>query len=1166
MRLNKIKLAGFKSFVDPTSIILPSNLVGVVGPNGCGKSNTIDAVRWVMGESSARHLRGESMDDVIFSGSRARQPVGQASVELVFDNTDGSVGGEYASYAEISVRRRVTRDGQSNYFLNGSRCRRRDITDIFLGTGLGPRSYAIIEQGMISRLIEAKPEEMRVYIEEAAGISRYKGRRRETENRICHTRDNLDRLNDLREEVEKQIGHLKRQARTAERFKTLKAQERQLKAEHLVLRKRELKAALESKEKRLQERETELEKCIAEQRAAESAIEKLRAQHVEANDQFNSVQGDYYKLGADVSRTEQTIQHNRETRQRQQGELNDLEKGWVEVNQHITQDQKKIRELTEAIIGDTPDYERLLGEQKDAAAVLAKAEQAMSDWQSHWDDYNRRHAEPMQVAQVERSRIEQFDHHMQQLKKRGEQKKQALQTMGDGNLGNQIETSIREEADARGAETQCKTQLMQQIDAVARTRQLLDERQRSLTQLREGFHTEQGRLASLEALQKAAMGEHDGDVGRWLSENGLDAKARLATQITVESGWEVAAETVLDAYLDGVCVDHMPDSLDTLSQGRLTFLTANPSSSATVEGGRYLRERLQSGHPLPSIVDGVRTANTYAEALAMRERLGAGESIITADGIWLGSNWMRVNRSHSQESSVLARGQDIKTLRQSLHTQSAKIDALVDKSERLKAELHAAEQQREATQAALSTAHRKVVETQSMLSGLRLRQDQNEQNRRRAHEEIVEIDRQFEQYQQQVKASTERRSRALEQIDQLTKEGAALNASRVGLRQQLDSARGQAQQSSTQGQEIAVRVESMRSACDAAKQNLVRMESQLGSLRQRRDSLTQAVAESEAPIKREQENLEALLASRITVEHALGEARKRVETIESSLRQQEQNRVRGEQAATKVRSALEQERLASQEERVRIKTLDEQITESGFTFERLAAQVPERANARQWADNVEAMQTRINRLGPINLAAIDEHADQEQRKAYLDKQFEDITEALTTLEAAIEKIDRETRARFKETFEKVNVKLQSYFPRLFGGGHANLAMTGNDLLSTGVSVLARPPGKRVSNIHLLSGGEKALTAVALVFAFFELNPAPFCMLDEVDAPLDDANVGRYCELVRRMSERVQFIFITHNKVTMELSDHLMGVTMHEPGVSRLVSVDIAEAAQMVETG
>ncbi|MEM7206829.1 MAG: chromosome segregation protein SMC [Pseudomonadota bacterium] len=1164
MRLNKIKLAGFKSFVDPTSIVLPSNLVGVVGPNGCGKSNTIDAVRWVMGESSAKHLRGDSMDDVIFSGSRARQPVGQASVELIFDNSDGAVGGEYASYAEISVKRQVTRDGQSNYYLNGSRCRRRDITDIFLGTGLGPRSYAIIEQGMISRLIEAKPEELRVYIEEAAGISKYKDRRRETENRIRHTRDNLDRLNDLREEVEKQISHLKRQARTAERFKTLKAQERQLKAELLALRKRELASALELKEKRLQERETELEKCVADQRAAESAIEKLREKHVEANDQFNSVQGDYYKLGADVSRAEQTIQHNRDTRQRQQSELNDLEHSWAEINQHISQDQEKIRELTEAISGDTPDYERLIGEQKDAAAVLAKAEQAMSDWQSQWDDYNRRNAEPLQSAQIERSRIEQFDQHMQQVKKRNEAKKLALQTMGDGDLGTQIEALIREEADAQGAEAQCKTQLAQQADSVAKTRQKLDETQQSLTQLREGFHTEQGRLASLEALQQAAMGEQDGDASRWLSDHGLDGNARLATQITVEPGWELAAETVLDGYLEGVCVDNMPDSLDALNEGRLTLLSANESSNQAAGGNDWLRGRLKSSHPLPSIVDGVRVTSSYTDALAMRAQLGAGESIVTADGVWVGPNWIRVNRGHSQESSVLAREQEIKKLRESLQAQTSQIEELDKKSQALKGDLHASEQQRDVAQGALSAAHRKVVETQSRLSGLRVRQEQNEQNRNRTHEEIVELDRQFEEYQNQARESTERRSRALELVDQLAKEGDALTASRSSLREQLDVARGQSQQSNTQGQEIAVRVESMRSACEAAKQNLARMESQLGALKQRRDSLTQAMAESEAPIKREQENLESLLANRITVERSLGEARKQVETIESSLREQEQNRVRGEQAATKVRSILEQERLASQEERVRIKTLEEQIAESGFAFDQLMAEMPEQANAQLWAENVEAMEARINRLGPINLAAIDEHAEQEQRKAYLDKQFEDVTEALTTLEAAIEKIDRETRARFKETFEKVNVKLQSYFPRLFGGGHANLIMTGNDLLSTGVSVLARPPGKRVSNIHLLSGGEKALTAVALVFAFFELNPAPFCMLDEVDAPLDDANVGRYCELVREMSERVQFIFITHNKVTMELSDHLMGVTMHEPGVSRLVSVDIAEAAQMVE--
>ena len=1162
MRLSKIKLAGFKSFVDPTTIPLPSNLVGVVGPNGCGKSNTIDAVRWVMGESSAKHLRGDSMEDVIFSGSSARKPVGQASVELIFDNSDGSVGGEYAGYAEISVKRQVSREGQSSYYLNGSRCRRRDITDIFLGTGLGPRSYAIIEQGMISRLIEAKPEEMRIFIEEAAGISKYKDRRRETENRIRHTRDNLDRLNDLREEVEKQIGHLKRQARTAERFKELKSEERQVKAELLALRCAEHSKSLEAKEQRLQEKQTELEKCIADQRAAEAAIEQHRDAHVEANDQFNSVQGSYYKLGADISRSEQSIQHNKETLQRQQFELKQLEQTWNEAKQLIAQDKQKIQQLTESIEDDTPQYERLLGEQKDSAEILATAEQAMATWQNDWDSYNKRNAEPLQIAQVERSRSEQIERQMQQLQQRTEKQQHSLENLGGGDLGEKIEELIHLEASAVGEEEKAKSTLDGDINAVTVARDQLTESQRALDTARAEAQTARGRLASLEALQQAAMGEHDGQASRWLSERGLDDKQRLAQQLSVENGWELAVETVLEGHLEAVCVDALPDNFDDFGEGQLAFYDS--AASPAISTHQPLAEKVNASIALPGMLLSVRAADNYTEALAMRPGLAAGESVVTRDGIWLGQNWLRINRKQGEDSSILAREQEIKALRESLEKTQQHITELESGSEQNTEKLRSAEQRRHSTQEAVNKAHRAVVEAQSQLNALRVRQEQIQQNQARLHQELNDLEQQKSQHANELESSNERRARALEQVDVLAAEGESLKQMRETLRSQLDTARQQSRQHNEQGQQIAIRVESMRTARQATEQNLSRVESQLDDLQSRRESLLEAHQGGEAPIKAMEAELEALLAERLSVEKSLAEARKSVEEIESALRKEEQNRVRAEQAAQKVRELLESERLASQEVRVRIKTLEEQLAETGFKRAELLENLDEQASVSVWQDKAETLDNRIQRLGPINLAAIDEHAEQETRKEYLDKQFADVTQALETLEAAIEKIDRETRARFKETFEKVNSKFQGYFPRLFGGGHANLTMTGNDLLSTGVSVLARPPGKRVSNIHLLSGGEKALTAVALVFAFFELNPAPFCMLDEVDAPLDDANVGRYCEMVREMSERVQFIFITHNKMTMELSEHLMGVTMHEPGVSRLVSVDISEASKMVE--
>ena len=921
MRLSKIKLAGFKSFVDPTTISLPSNLVGVVGPNGCGKSNTIDAVRWVMGESSAKHLRGDSMDDVIFSGSNARKPVGQASVELMFDNSDGAVGGEYASYAEISVKRQVTREGQSNYYLNGSRCRRRDITDIFLGTGLGPRSYAIIEQGMISRLIEAKPEEMRVYIEEAAGISKYKDRRRETENRIRHTRDNLDRLNDLREEIEKQIGHLKRQARTAERFKELKSEERRIKAELLILRRAEHSTSLETQEQRLREKQTELEKCIAGQRAAEAAIEQHRDGHIEANDQFNTVQGAFYKLGADISRSEQTIQHNKETLQRQQFELKQLEQSWSDANQLIAQDKEKIRQLTESIEDDTPQYQRLLGEQKDSADVLASAEQAMANWQNDWEGYNRRNAEPLQIAQVERSRIEQIERQISQLKQRAEKQQYTLANLDGGNLGEQIETLITQEANAIGEEENVKATLGDDIAAVTDLRGNVQNAQRSLDSARAEAQTTGGRLASLEALQQSAMGEHDGQAKQWLSNRGLLEQQRLAQHLSVKAGWELAVETVLEGYLEAVCIDTLPDDLSDFGEGQLAFFDTASVASSTSGLLDALADKVSASITLPTILSNVRVADDYEQALSLRSALQDGESVITRDGIWLGANWLRINRKQGEDSSILARENEIKVLRENLDAAQTHINSLEQESKGLADKLHSAEQQRDNNQIAVNKAHRSVVEVQSQLNALRVRQEQVQQNQARLHQEISDIEQQITQDTSELEASNTRRAQALEQVDVLAAEGDKLRELRETLRGQLDSARDQSKQHNENSQQIAIRVESMRTARQATEQNLTRVESQLGDLESRREALIATQQNGDEPIKALEEELAGLLAERLTVEKSLAEARQLVEQIESSLRAEEQNRVRAEQAAQKVRDALEADRMASQEVRVRIKTL-----------------------------------------------------------------------------------------------------------------------------------------------------------------------------------------------------------------------------------------------------
>jgi chromosome segregation protein len=1166
MRLSKIKLAGFKSFVDPTTIHLPSNLVGIVGPNGCGKSNTIDAVRWVMGESSAKHLRGDSMEDVIFNGSSSRKPVGQASIELVFDNSEGTLGGQYAEYSEISVKRQVTRDGQSHYFLNGTRCRRKDITDIFLGTGLGPRSYAIIEQGMISRLIEAKPEELRVYLEEAAGISRYKERRRETETRIRHTRENIDRLDDLREEIEKQINHLQRQANTAERYKTLKDEERRTRAELLALRLREMDGDAQQRERGLREEETRLEGVIAELRHLESLLEKNREGHVEANEAFNGVQGRFYGLGSDISRVEQSIQHARELRERQGRELQQAEAGLKETLEHIELDRGRLRELDAELETLAPQHEA--GEQARQAAneALSAAEQAMSEWQGRWEDFNQRAVEPAQTAQVERTRIEHLERQIQHLHTRLERLQQERGQLSGEALRGEMDQLSAQAAEAHQAAEKLQGSLTETLDAIQAAREASRERTGQLDDLRRRIQTQAGRLSSLEALQQAALGKGEKSVVQWLAGQGLADAPRLAERLQVESGWERAVEAVLGQYLEAVCVndlDGVAQVLDGLTHGDLLVLdTGVAGGGAQAPGARWLAERAQGPAPLADLLRGVRTANDLGEALALRPRLGPGESVITPEGVWLGRAWLRVARDPDEHSGVLGREQEIKALSAELAQLNGQQEQLQGALEQERDRLRELEARREELQVSVNRSHRAAADLDAQLSNRRTRLEQVEGRFARINDEIAEIEATHQRDAEALQAATNRRNEAVSRMEALARERETLSAERDALRESLDAARREAQSRRDALHQIDLRVQTLRSTRDSTAQGLARMEAQAGQFNERLESLRSAMQDGDAPIRELSSELETLLARRVEVERALAEARARVQGIEAEMREHDQRRMAVERQAEEIRANLEGLRMAWQEINVRRQTLREQLAETPFTAEALLEAMEEGATVAAWQEKVETLAQRIQRLGPINLAAIDEFKEQSQRKEYLDAQHADLMEALETLENAIQKIDRETRQRFRDTFERVNGRLQEMFPRLFGGGQAHLEMTGDDLLSTGVAVMARPPGKRLSTIHLMSGGEKALTAVALVFAIFELNPAPFCMLDEVDAPLDEANVGRFCTLVKDMSERVQFIFITHNKTTMELADQLVGVTMREPGVSRLVAVDVDEAAQM----
>ena len=1166
MRLSKIKLAGFKSFVDPTIITFPSSLVGVVGPNGCGKSNVIDAVRWVMGESSASRLRGDSITDVIFNGSSSRKPVGAASVELLFDNTDTTLEGQYAKYAEISIRREVSRDGISAYFLNGTKCRRKDITGVFLGTGLGPRSYSIIEQGMISRLIEAKPEDMRVFVEEAAGISKYKDRRRETSNRIKHTKENLDRLLDVLDEVEKQIKHLDRQARTAERYGKHKAAERRTSAEVLALRTRDLDDRGGEAKARLSERKTALEAAIAKQRSLEASLEDTRVRQSDRSDAFNEVQGRYYKVGGEIARLEQSIEHARELRERQERDLEQAIEGAREIAGHIDQDQTEIEQLELTLSELVPGLEQARQSERASSVSLQRADDALAEWQKRWDAHSLKHNESMQQQNIERTRAEQIESRLQSFSERRRKIDEAQSDASPEELKAKHDQLAEHELRKRQARDEFDRHLTDIGEKVRKLREQDHKLTRLVEERRSALQDAQGKYASLEALQQAALGEGDDGVKDWLQGAGLESNRRVAQTLNVEDGWDKAVETVLGEYLQAVCVaDITPvtETIASLRSGAITVLREHSKDDGAINTDNTLAVKV-TGAPfaVQELLAGVKLADSLTNALAMRERLAGDESVITADGIWLGRNWLRVSRDKEGKAGVLVREHDMRRLKSEMREMQARFESAKKLLADGRIRLNQLEERRETLQQDASALLNEYSEIKAALESAKFRMDQANAHKSALAEEVSELDNEKISAEEQLRESRRMHDQAVESIERLAAEKATLESQRDELRTELQRVREQADEDRQTVQNITIQFESRRTSKESAAQNLERMERQLHQFRSRENEIREQLSSSQTPMVDNKALLEQQLKTRIEVEEELSAARQKVEKVENELRELDQSRIQIDQTVDNARVKVSEAEMGVQELRVRREGFAEQLAQTDFEFETLLEELDEAANIDSWEEKLEKVRRRIDRLGPINLAAIDEFKEQSERKEYLDSQLADLNDALATLEGAIRKIDRETRTRFRETYNNINDGFQRLFPKLFGGGHAYLELTGDDLLSTGITVMARPPGKRNSTIHLLSGGEKALTAVALVFAIFELNPAPFCMLDEVDAPLDDANVGRFCDIVREMSDKVQFVFITHNKVTMELARQLSGVTMQEPGVSRLVSVDLDAAVKM----
>ena len=1165
MRLKKIKLAGFKSFVDPTQVEFPHLLTGIVGPNGCGKSNIIDAIRWVMGESSAKMLRGQSMEDVIFSGSQSRKPVGKAFVELIFDNTVGKKApGNYAKYSEIAIRREVTRDGRSDYFLNRTKCRKKDIVDVFLGTGLGPRAYSIIEQGMVTRIIESRPEELRVFVEEAAGISRYKERRRETENRIRHTRENMSRVEDIRSELESQLARLKRQASAARRYKEHKNDERRLQSELLALRWQGLTDRIVREETELEGRQTRLEGQLAKQRETEANIEKARQQQHDVNEAFNQAQGQYYQTGAEVSRIEQSIQHARDSFQEKQREKERLDSALKAAREGFESDSRKEEELTAKLNAGASDLESLAAKNEKLAEALTLADTEMHDWQQRWDGFSNVAAHPAREREVQSARITQITDHIARLQSRRTRLGEENETL-QSRISQSSTTDLRDELEQKLVS--CKN-LNEQIDAldteIQQLRSDIESTGNELNAARVERQSVTARLETLRELQDAALGKHDQQMHEWLQQVGMQDLSGLADCLEVEKGWEAAVDRVLGTELTGVCLAGRQLPLNRLGdlQGKgSTFFEA--SGGIASHDSSMLASRIKATDvSLNARLASVYIAEDIDAAIAARTQRPEHAVTVTRDGSLVGRDWISLAGGQDNETGVMSRQTEIDMLAEQLDAARENIDQMAARHKVLQEKLGTSDAQRREIRDRYNRETAQANEENARLHRLEAELDQMRNRNGQIERELAEIDEQIVLDQAELTSSDDRLAAASQQADEIEQQRNSMLGERQRLQQNLDQSRQTAHQSDEDLHHLQLQHQEWEVTIRSLQDSLQRTRQQLDMLHNREKDLASSLDTGQAPEQNMQAELDALLGRRLSEEGSLKQRREGVVALESRQRELEQQRHAEESACQKLRESMEQEKMKRQEQFVRRQTLEEQLAELEMDVKDVLGEMSEEANESVWSEQLEVITKRITRLGAVNLMAIDEYEEQSERKGYLDKQHADLSEALATLEGVMGKIDRETRTRFKETFDLINDGFQRFFPKLFGGGHAYLELTGDDLLDAGVAVMARPPGKRNSTINLLSGGEKALTAVAMLFSIFELNPAPFCLLDEVDAPLDDANVSRYCDTLRSMADHTQLIYITHNKVTMESAHTLLGVTMAEPGVSRLVSVNLKEAEKM----
>ena len=1164
MLLKKIHVSGFKSFVDPTTVTIPADLTGIIGPNGCGKSNVIDAVRWVMGEGSARKLRGDSMTDVIFNGTDSRKPVGKASVELVFDNSDSSAPPAYARFGEVSIKRTLSRDGTSGYQINKARCRRRDITDLFHGTGLGPRSYSIIEQGMVSRIVEARPEDLRSFVEEAAGISHYKDRRRETETRIRHTRENLSRVGDIRRELETQLRRLQRQAQAARRYQKLKDEERVVNGQLFALRHLALQAQVDDQASRTSQAETEAQSRLANQRALEKSIEEIRASELTAQQNVSDVQGRFYAVGADVASAEQAIEYARETEQQQRSELERLESALQDITTEREQDVTEIARLKEELSRHQQERQRYATVQQAAVQAQGEQEQAFEGWQERWHEFTHSAAQPIQDQEVQRTRIEQLEAVDQKGQERLARLDEEMMALLSEEESLEVDAARTDANERAAAARECEQQVEQLSAAIQQLRTQVETLSGQVDDGRQQMHAARSRLESLQELQDAALGQ-DEEYRKWLQKRGLAHAPRLAGEITVADGWERAADAILGRRLTGLGVGSLDQALVDragLPATNLFFIESGEAAMLKSDPQTLLAHLRCPRYDLAPLLTGIYVADDLEQALARRRTLAPQECVVTRCGMVVGPNWVRVPRGQDQQEGLLEREEEIKHLHQDVSALVSRTDALEASLDDAREQVRSTEQRQHERQGALKQWFTARSEARQVLADREARFAQIEGRRQQLATEIDELMTELTITGGELGEARRHFALAEDETGALEEKRAALLAEKEQLSGALAASRRQVQEAREQLHRTELALQRAQASLDSLTASLERLATQSERMHERRGQLHQHLDRGDEPEQALQDRLEQLLGSRKQVEKELAAARDQLASLEEQVRELQGQLSEREQEVATARDALEQQRLKAQELTVRAETLQEQIQAAKYALASLLAELPEDASEPNWVERADVLAEKISRIGPVNLVAIEEFDEQSKRKEYLDTQHADLVEALDTLEGVIRKIDRETRDRFKSTFDQLNEGFTEFFPRLFGGGSAVLQLTGDDMLIAGVTVMARPPGKRNSTIHLLSGGEKALTAVALLFALFRLNPAPFCILDEVDAPLDDANVERYCQTLRVLAERSQLVVITHNKITMEAADILLGVTMVEPGVSSIVSVDVDQAVRL----